>query len=211
MVVWAQPEVSRLWFFQELLASGQLDHVLGRPPLAGEVGEGPKTYPESHSIRKGLEFVREHYPEHFVIFQTADIWVQEGTYRFLSEGMQEHQAVVFRWINSCGGDNVWHTNFFAVADEAYWPPVSGPDHPAVLEQQWGMALAKENLPGIHASHNSRDQKFLHRHESEEHEPFPAKPQVGHSALSLGVGGWLPWYVRLYRWGIHLVCKALFLD
>ncbi len=62
VVVWSQPEVSRFWFFDELLADHKIQHLVGRPALPGECASGPKTYPESYNLRLGLNFIRRSRP-----------------------------------------------------------------------------------------------------------------------------------------------------
>lgn len=201
VVVWAAPEVGRLWLFQKFLAEGQVTHVVGRPPLAEENGYGGATsHPESHNIRAGLEFILSTYePQaHYVVMNGADISVNDGTLKFIDAKMKEHQAVLYHWDNGSCNSGIWHTNFFAVClDERYWPPLSPPEHADVLERQWGRKLELIRPEGVFEWNNSRNQRFKHLHESESLEPLPFRPQHTHISLPLIVCGWKAWYARLW--------------
>ena len=209
VVVWAQPEVSRLWFFEELQQTGKIQHLLGRPKLPGEREGGSTTYPESHNLRLGLEFVRRTFPAHetYVIGQAGDILPQpDHCYRYLDSHIQNgEQAVVLHWSNGCCTADVWHTNLFAVPlDEAYWPPVADPDSPDVLERMWGRQLTERQLPGVVRNHNSNNKRFVHAHLSEQLESWPERTVFADVGLTLSVCGYLPWWRRLFMWFLRRV-------
>lgn len=137
VLVWAQPEVGRLWFLQELLASGKLTHVIGRPQLPDETGVST-TYPESHNLHIGLTYIRENYPpDSYVVVQASDVEPKAGVYHQINVLMQEGaNAFAVHWANGVCCNDIWHTNFFSVClDPAYWPPVSEPDAADTLERQ----------------------------------------------------------------------------
>jgi hypothetical protein len=201
VVVWACPEVGRLWFFQELLAEGKIQHVVGRPRLSGESLAGPTTYPESHNLRRGLEFILDTYKENFfVIGQAADVRPTLSGYRDANQFMQTAGAFVCFWPNGCVHTDVWHTNFFGVcADEAYWPPVSGSGNADTLERQWGRQLADRHLPDVIKSHNANNRYFSHTHESEGLEEFPFLPQSDANEVSCFITGRKSRLRRFLEW------------
>ncbi|MBY0525591.1 MAG: hypothetical protein K2R98_19455 [Gemmataceae bacterium] len=200
VVVWADPEVGHLWFFQELLAKGLIHHLVERPPLPCKSVRNT-TYPESHNLRLGLEFIRDHYRDAYVLTQIADIEPRPGVYKFVDKHMAvgENKAVLFHWPNpSVSG--CWHTNFFAVAtDEAYWPPVSTTDNADVLEHQWGQKFARNSLPGVVQTNNFFNRFFLHSHLSEGQPAWPVFPQAGSCGVSLSVRGHLSWRQKVRGW------------
>lgn len=209
VVVWSQPEVSRLWFFDELTESGRIQHLLGRPALPGENEKGPTTYPESHNLRMGLEFIRSTFPaqETYVIGQAGDIYPQaEHCYQYIDRLVQQgSRAVVFYWANGCLNSDIWHTNLFAVPlDEAYWPPVATPESQDVLERMWGLVLVERQLPDVVRNHNSNNKRFVHAHLSEQREPWPERAVCVDGELTLYVRGRMAWYRRLFLW----LCKSL---
>lgn len=198
VLVWARPELGRLWLIEELQQERLITHVIGRPPLEGEVDGVATSWPESHSIRLGLEFVAANYPDHYAVVMACDIWPQDGTLGFVHGHMAEHEAVLFHWENGIAHQDVWHTNFFAVGmDQRYWPPLSSPDHMDTLERQWGMALAKAGLPAIFRWHNSGGRRFLHRHQSESLPQIAVVPRRGRGGLSLLVIGHRSWWLRAW--------------
>jgi hypothetical protein len=202
VVVWAQPEVGRLWLFQQLLESGAISCVLGRPRLPEESPERSTTYPESHNIRLGLNWVRDNYDPDttYAVVMSADVYPNpHQAFQFIDEHMsrEKGRAVVFHWPNGCVPVNIWHTNFFAVClDEKYWPPVVEPGREDTLELAWGKQLAQRRLDAVLESHNSRDKRFVHTHQSEHLAEWPIIPQsIPHTALLL-ISGHLPWWRRL---------------
>lgn len=201
VLVWARPEVPRLWVVQQLLAEGKLKHVIGRPELPGEMTSAT-TYPESVNIRQGLDYIRANYDPatHYVIFQTADVQLRGGTLHFVDHHMEEgNEAVVFHWENNCVRSDIWSTNFFGVSlDPLYWPPVSPPEHQDVLERQWGVSLCNASPPGVHKWHNYQARRFAHVHESETLPAYDERPQREGSGFRLTVRGYKPWLVRLYE-------------
>ncbi len=220
-VVWAQPEVSRLWFFQGLLARGEVHRVVGRPRLAGEGPGRPTTYPESHNLRLGLsQLSREGGggPEVYVIGQAGDVLPNPDTYRFLDDRLHgvpmpgepdegEWKAVVFHLQNPSVHHDIWHTNFFAVPlDERYWPPVCGEDHADVLERQWGALLAQTKPERVFRSSNYNAKRFHHDHLSESLPAFPVVPQLGSAGFGLSVVA-LPWWGRLRERAVRLRERA----
>ncbi len=196
VVIWAAPEVGRLWFFQNLLNRGLITHLIFREAISEE-GKCATTYPESLNLRKGLLFIKQKYYNYYVIGQATDICPNPGTYKFVDENMRNdnNNAIVYFWQNGIAWADVWHTNFFVVKDdERYWPPISSLDEGDTLETQWGKKLKNQNLPGIVVTHNSRNQKFSHIHSSESLPPFPVYPQRDSSEVFLSISG----YKSLYR-------------
>lgn len=190
VLVWARPEPGRSHLMDRLRAAGALTHLLGRPPLPDEGDDLPTTHPESRNIRMGLEFVRRTYgPGRWVLFQTADVSPRAGTVGLVRDRMEGGaRAVVFHWANGCVPRGIWHTNFFGVAlgDERYWPPVSPPGHPDVLERQWGASL--EGLDGVWGTHNHDGRRFAHAHESEGLPPYPLVPVPAGAGVPTWVRG-----------------------
>jgi hypothetical protein len=205
VVVWACPEYSRLWFFQELLANGDIQAVVGRPPLPNE-SSAATTYPESHNLRLGLERAKRDYPDApYYVGMAADITPGLWGCEFIEQSMKDGcKATVFYWANPIHGQGgTWHTNFFAVAqDEDWWPPLSPPDDADVLERQWGRLL--QGKPAVSISSNANGMMFSHRHESENMDPFPIFPQHDGSSVGFAMKGHLSWYKRLWRYVKRLV-------
>jgi hypothetical protein len=207
VLVWSSPELSRLWLMQDLLAKGWVAHLLQRPPLPGEGLGAASTIYESHNLRMGLSFIRDHYGgEHYAVGMAADVYLQDESLSFIDSRMNgrceegPQNAVVFHWVNGCTHSGVWHTNFFGVClDDRYWPPLSPANEQDVLERQWGRSLEAAHPPGVFRWHNSGDRRFLHRHTSEALPEFPHKPQKASESLALACKGWLPWYSRLWQY------------
>lgn len=205
VVVWARPEIGRLWVFQKLMAEGLIQHLVGRPALPGEVDGVATTHPESHSIRLGLEFVRDHYgADHYAVVQTADIAPRDGQYGFIHGSMQENEAVLYFFANGVIHGDIWHTNFFAVSmDERYWPPLAEKGDQDILERKWGLHLARNGLTSIVRWHNNRNKSFVHCHESEGLPPEPFRPQTVGGGVCLYVRGHRPWWSWFVGW-----CRSL---
>ncbi len=206
IVVWAQPEVGRLWFFQKMIKDKMITNVVSRLKLENESENHSSTYPESHNIRVGLNYIKSNYDNNksYVVMQAADIKPNEKmAYQFIDLKMNDgDKAVLFHWQNGCAHHNIWHTNFFAVAlDEKYWPPLSEFGDADVLESKWGKELANKNLPGICESHNSNNKKFLHIHESENNPEIFIYPQNDNVNINLFIKGHLNWFKRIW-------CKIL---
>lgn len=177
VVVWARPELGRVKFFDRLVRDGLVTKVISRPPLPGE--GGATSYPESHNIRAGLEWVRDHYPagSAYALVMAADVRPNpEHGFKFVDSAMTAgNSAVVLHWENGSVVHGIWHTNFFAVRlDEAYWPPLARPGDGDTLEFAWGKRLRARALPGVVESHNSRGRRFAHDHVSESLPPFPVE-------------------------------------
>jgi hypothetical protein len=190
VVVWAQPEVPRLWFFQELLASGHITSLLTRPHLVGESSNNT-TYPESYNLSLALRWVSFSYKDDaYLLGQAADVEPKPGAYRTIDKRMQEGcQAFLIHWPNGVCRSDIWHTNFFAVGmDENYWPPVAEVTDADTLERQWGLSLSARRLPYIEKSHNASNRFFSHRHLSEGHEPWPCKHQADSGSANLFIVG-----------------------
>lgn len=223
VLVWAAPEVSRLWLMQELMAKGLITHLVKRYQIDGLDGDRPTTFSESRNIRLGLDFILQQYgPSSYCVMHAADIWLQGGTLKFIDDRINgrveegEHQAVLFHWANPIIHSDIWATYMFGVRldDKSYWPPVSPDNEQDVLERQWGRKLMGK--PGVFRWHNARDQKFLHRHESEDLPDFPRKSQFGESSLPCSCRGHLPWYKRIvyeikkaYHFTVHWLAQPVF--
>lgn len=200
VVVWASPEIGRLWYFLELLKKEIINHVVYRQ-AADEDGKGcPTTHLASLNIRRGLNFIKKTYPSPFyVVCHDADIVVNPGIFGFVDKEMSnlDNHGVLFFWENGIRHANCWHTNFFAVSDnKLYWPPISEINSADVLEVQWGNYLDAKNLRSFTLTHNSRSQKFLHSHDSEKLDPFPFIPQKHDFGVPFFIKGYIPWYVRI---------------
>lgn len=213
VLVWARPEVTRLWFIGQLLKDGIVNHLLTRPALPGEGDTGGSTtYPESHNIRLGLEFVKKHYgPDTYALVQTADVIANPGfAYQFVDSHMQNGaKAVVLFWENGCVRSHIWHTNFFACClDEAYWPPIAKTGDDDVLERQYGKKLQDLQLPGIVESHNSNSKRFAHVHWTD---PWPHKPVMDGCGVGLFIRGRKSLWRKMVEWFkrcIHIQKKEI---
>jgi hypothetical protein len=165
VVVWAQPEIGMIDFFDRL----KISKLIGRPKLPGEDGKS-SSYPESVNLRFGLKYIAQHFPAYqTIIGLTADIYINDGALPFVKGKLENgNRAVVFHWPNGFVQSGIWHTNFFVVPpEEVYWPPLSFPGDQDILEWKWGKALAEKALPDIFRWHNYNDRIFKHIHESEE--------------------------------------------
>jgi hypothetical protein len=201
LIVWAQPEVCRLWFFRKLKAEGLYDEVITRVRLPNEAADQPTTYPESYNIRLGLQHVRDHYPGCYALVQAADVMAKPGqAYHFVDQHVQAGAAaVLFYWPNGCVRDNIWYTNFFAVkADEQYWPPLVEPGDQDVLEWKWGKLLMERQPPGIEKNHNYNFKRFTHEHLSETH-PTPSFPESDGCGVFMTIKGRRHWLLRIRDW------------
>lgn len=197
-VVWARPLLGHLWYFRQLEREGLYTHLLPREALPGEQEGRATTYPESHSLRRGLDFLRQTYSaSSWAVALAADVWLQEGTLAFLNGKLASHQACVFFWQNSCCGTDCWHTNCFGVRleDDSFWPPVVGPTERNTLERAWGLCL--KGREGVFRWHNSGARRFIHAHPAERELPRVPLCEVG--TLSLSLRGYQPWWQRLWLW------------
>jgi hypothetical protein len=204
VVVWACPVVGHRWLFQQLLEDGWIHHVIERPQLPDESPTKNTTYPESHNLRVGLDFIKKNYNDCYVIVQIADIKPSPGVYAKLDRWMvrEQQKAVVVLWDNLCFPGGAWHTNFLAVClDERYWPPVSEPNHPDVLERQWTKKANDAALSGIRVVNNYRNKLFIHAHLSEFHPPLDLIGQKHSASVGMSITGRMPWWLRLIRWCI----------
>jgi hypothetical protein len=204
IVVWARPELARLWLMQELMAEGVVAEVVGRPALPGEADHRPTTYPESHNIRAGLLRAKEKAGDEpaFFIVQAGDVLPNPGTYAFVKKHMEQGgSAALFHWANGLVHSGIWHTNFFAVsADPALWPPLAGPEENDVLEWKWGKMLSERAPPGVLRKHNCGNCRFVHSHDSERLEEFPVQGQRAGGSLPLTMTGRRrAWWARLWAW------------
>lgn len=202
IIVWASPEIGRMWFLHELIRTRKVTHVIYRP--RNQFDDGPTTYSESVNIRFGLEWIKRCYSSnHYVIFQAADINVYLKTYELINREMQSNKdAVLFYWENSVNAQNSWHTNMFAVSlNEDYWPPISSRENNDTLEVQWGKELLNKRLLNVFETHNSRGMKFKHSHDSELMVTFPVYPQpASNSVFVISLGRWTfkQRLINLYR-------------
>ncbi len=189
VIVWASPELGRYHLLQDLLNRGIISKVILRYNENNCDGIYSTTHPESISIRRGLEYIKQNYKEdlHYTILQTADIKIKPGAYQFIKNSFVDGiEAVVF----SNGGTGLTrigllYTLFFAVGfNEKYWPPISERDNPDILEWQWTKQLLDMDFKNIVTSHNSRDKKFSHNHTSEFNVTFPILPQTASASVNL---------------------------
>lgn len=199
VVVWARPEIGRMWVFQELMKEGLITHLIGRPALPEEQDGVATTYPESRSIRKGLEFIRDNYGNDcYALVQSADISPKPGIFSHIDSEMMEKDGVLFFLNTGICHSDVWYTNFFAVSmNENYWPPLANMGDQDILERKWGLKLSKEKLNNFCKWHNNFDKSFIHAHESEGLPPELFKPQKSNVSVLMCITGWKPWYERLW--------------
>jgi hypothetical protein len=202
IIVWAAPDIGRMWFFQKLIKERKVTHVIYRP--RNESDDGPTTYSESININFGLSWIKRCYASnHYVIFHAADILVYPKTYELINREMQSGKdAVLFYWQNCVNAQNAWHTNMFAVSfNEDYWPPISSKENHDTLEIQWGQQLRFKQLRNVLETHNSRELKFKHSHDSEHCVAFPVYWQpYTNSVFVISYGRWTfkQRLINLYR-------------
>lgn len=204
VVVWAKPELGRLWFFDRLRSEGLVQKLLTRQPSEGESVGQATSYPESRNIRLGLEWVRDNYDPAttYAIVQAGDVTAKpQHGYKYVDTQMGEGAgAVLFHWQNGCVHVDIWHTNFFAVRlDPVYWPPLSPLDCQDVLESQWGKQLSRTKPPGVVQSHNYKSKRFVHSHESEAQPEWPVIPLESGTTAPLLMTGYLPRWRRVLQW------------
>ena len=204
VVLWAQPEPARIWFFDQLLREGKIETLLTRKQLPGETPTTATSYAESHNLRIGLDFIRSKYDPatHYAICQAADAYANpEQCYQFIDGKIQEgYEAVTLFWPNGCVHDDIWCTNMFAVPlDETYWPPVSKIGDSDVLERQWGLLLKSRQPPSIFKNHNSNNKRFLHEHLSEHQEDWPRFAVEYGFSIPFFTSGYVPLWKRLFGW------------
>jgi hypothetical protein len=200
-VVWADPEPARLHAFRQWRQEGLLDEVLHRHRLPEEGQVGGTSYPESHNLRRGLIRTFEEDPECIAIACAADVLPSERCLRWLIGQIEsgEARAVVFHWHNAIAVGGCYSTNFFAVpGDPAYWPPLSRPDDPDVLERQFALAVRAAHAPGVVEMANHAGCMFAHAHRSESLPAWPSRPESEVVEAPLCLTGRLPWYRRLWR-------------
>ncbi len=195
VVIWASPVIGQLWFFQELIKEGRINHLLFREKHELD-GVGPTTPLEALNLNKGLDFIKTNYRDEdiYIIGQASDIMVNEGIYKMLDGLMHNgEQAVLFFWQNGIARENAWHTNFFCVLPKKeYWPPICESWDADTLEVQWGKRLGDKNLP-FYRNHNSRCLKF---HECN----LPPMelayiPQKSNNSLEFSIMGYKSWFRR----------------
>ncbi len=190
ILVWSCPQVMRLWFFKKLEESGKIKKILYRYD-SGDDFHGPTSYFVALNIWVGLDYIKENYnpEEHYIICQDCDIFPNPNVYSLIDKEIQDHEAVLFHWQNSCSNHNAWCTNFFAVGFNCdYWPP-KAEISADTYEAQYGRKLLDKNLGNFFKSHNSRNQKFLHSHETVDFNLFPSKPQLFDLSVPLCVTGY----------------------
>ena len=194
-VIWVNPELGRIWIFKKLLSEHKIDHVISR------VTDNTHniSYEESRNIRKGLEFARDHYKNAFFIVQTADISPNQKTYAYIQQEIDNGmKAVLFHLDNHIVHFDIWHTNFFATADEKYWPPISQEGEADILESQWGKHLKHNNLCHFAKSHNYNAKKFIHCHESEGLPPVDFIPLKKSLSVDMYVKGKIYFWRKVWR-------------
>lgn len=202
VLVWAAPEMGRMWFIEELLEKGWVQKVIGRPRLEIDGNPGQTTSPESINIRVGLEDVRGNYYKYYALLLSADIELTENGCRYIDEQMQGGaSAVVFYWPNTIAPYASYHTNCFAVSqNRTYWPPVSpDPGHADVLERQWWMQLSEPTINGVVISTNDKQSLFIHRHETELQPDFPMYSRCSYTGIPLSICGHKSWVIRISEW------------
>lgn len=209
VLIWAQPEPAIKWLIDSL----GFAHVIYREklPLEGECGG--TTYPESHNIRMGLEYVKRTYGEAaYVIYMAADIILSKDGFTEISQEMDGGLPLcVFHWPNAMVRNGCFHTNIFAVSmDERYWPPVCGPHEYDSLEWAWGKILGNYVRPPGVPPFNFQFKRLNRQHFWNEH--LELKNPLGKSMISLSTcaydrfssslsgytAGYVPWYNRLWN-------------
>ena len=190
VVIWAAPVVGHLWHFQEMQKEGLIDHLLFRKQLDDGDGVGSTTYPESHNIRQGLEFIKTTYgDDYYAIVQTADVNIRPGVYAMMHYWLHEKNCKIFayRWSNSCTL-NAWHTNLFAVRldDKKAWPPIATKNDQDVLEHKWGKSI-EENRISIVKWSNDENKFFKHGYPNVSND-LELKHQLGEIGLGFYICG-----------------------
>lgn len=194
-IVWVNPEIGRSWVFHKLLKEKKIAHVISR--LTDNTGN--ISFEESRNIRHGLEFIDKHYKDYFVVVQTADVAPKAKTYGYIQKQIDEgNDAVVFHLENGVVHFDIWHTNFFAVKNKSYWPPLSPPSDPDILEAQWGKYLVNQKLHNLAKSHNYQGKKFSHKHESEELPDIDFIPLEKDSSVNMYIKGYIPFWTRVAK-------------
>lgn len=166
IVVWAAPKSEYLYLFEDFIKNGLVDKLLFREKT--DLDGGPTTFTETLNLNIGFDYIKDNFVEgeYFIIGQSADIKVNQGTYKLINDNIKTNNAVLFFWENGIARENVWHTNFFAVKNLQYLPPVNTPMDSDVLETKYGKYLLNNNLNSFLRSHNSRSKKFQHLHLTE---------------------------------------------
>lgn len=164
IVVWAQPEKSMEFLIKQPIVK----HIIKRDKLPYEGEKCGTTYPESHNIRLGLEYVKKNYNNCYALVQASDIFVKQSCYYEIDDIMQQGKdAAVAHWPNHMVSVGCYHTNIFAVSmDEHHWPPLCDYNEYDVLEWAWGKRLHnymdwyKYNFARFNSG------SFIHSHEIE---------------------------------------------
>lgn len=197
-LIWADPEIGRLWYINQLLAEGKVDRVITRPKLPEEGLSKNTTFFESHNLRLGLNKIAKEVGHAYVIGHSSDILPHRSTYEYVVRQIQDgYQAVLFHWDNGIARQDVWHTNFFCIPTiRDYWPPLSPADEQDVLERQWGKLLLEVQPPAICKTHNYKEKRFTAGHLSESQPPWPIHPQLKSFSISLTTKGYIPWWRRI---------------
>lgn len=165
IVVWADPEMNKIGIMENLLKEAKVNYILERRKSQYDGWGKPTTPAELLNFKVGIDFIKSKFQHYFVILQGADILVEEGIYRWISDEIVKYPALLFFWNNKLETQNAWHTNFFAVKDLNYWPKFEDKYANDTLETMWGRRLRDEGLTEFLHSHNSRGLKFKEIHSS----------------------------------------------
>lgn len=186
VIVWADPEPSRFWFFQEYLKSGIINVLIMRnkSEFDRQTGEYQQTNsvvttpPEILNMKVAREYFQGRFDreKEYLIGGACDITVNPGIYRNIDKDIVNYDAILFYWQNSIAMTDCWNTNFFVTRNLDIWPSNCEGYEFDTLEAKWGKWLAAQNFTFL-KSHNSRELKFVHEHKSEHLEEF-ARKQMG---------------------------------
>src|SRR6266496_4138573 len=110
VVVWAAPEIGRLWFFQELLKDKRISHLIYRAETSEDNRGRPTTYTASLNIREGLDFIKSTYSLPFyIVCNDSDIIPEPGIFNWIDKSMQsEYDGLLFFWENGIRNQDTWH-------------------------------------------------------------------------------------------------------
>jgi hypothetical protein len=113
-------------------------------------------------------------------------------YGFFEHHLKTVKAVVFHLENGCHNSGIYHTNFWALRDKQFWPPLAQKEDRDILELLWGNQLKARGLNNFFLSTNWANKRFIHAHQSEELPPFPVQPQSLTNGVFMIIGADSTW-------------------
>lgn len=188
VIVWADPEPDKYGLMEQFLKEGKAHYILERKKSEYDGWNKPTTPAELLQFEMGFNFIKEKFKgqDYYIVVNGADILVSDGIYGLVDKEIQTHSAVLFFWFNGIATMDAWHTNFFAVKDQRYLPKYEEKYAVDTLETMWGKRLVDENLRDFFKSHNSREMKFKHIHDSTHTTLFPSNNGSGVFVFKNGI-------------------------